>query len=143
MLHLAEVTLGDVVRPGSVPTSVAADATAADVQDASHRTGHLRIRMRSNGFGTASGVVSAIVHVRDTLDLEPGTPVAPVSRAVHLEPSDAPVYAVLARMRATSTHLVVVRDDDVDRGVVTMTDILARMVRPVTTLPGPREPVAP
>ncbi|MDQ2758626.1 MAG: hypothetical protein M3Y71_19050, partial [Actinomycetota bacterium] len=68
----------------------------------------------------------------DTLDLAPHAPVESVSRPVHGEPADAPVYAVLARMRATSTHLVVVRDADTgaDAGVVTLTDILTRLHPP-------------
>ncbi len=125
VLQLADLTLADVVRADASPVAVAVGATAGDVQEASRRSGHLRILLSA-----PDGRAEAVVHVRDTLDLPPQSPVAPVSRPVHLERADAPVYSVLARMRATSSHLVVVRDGGTDRGVVTLTDLLTRLLPP-------------
>ena len=119
------------MRVGSPPVGVPVGATAGDVQAASLRSGHLRILLTG-----PDGGAQALVHVRDTLDLPAQAPVAAVSRPVPVEPVDAPVYAVLARMRATSTHLVVVRDGSTDAGVVTLTDILTRLLPP----PAPPRP---
>jgi CBS domain containing-hemolysin-like protein len=121
-LDLQSLTLADLVHT-SAPTAVGPDATVADVQAATRETGHLRILVRSD-----AGRVEGVVHVRDTL-------LAPVEEQVsaHVRPAyeltaTTPVYAALARMRETSTHLAVVIDEAGELvGVVTLADLLGRL----------------
>lgn len=122
-LDLAELTLADLVAR-TPATGVPSGATVADVQAASRRSGHLRILV-----GAPSGAgVDRVVHVRDTLDAAPEAPVDGFTRPAPSEPLTAPAYAVFARMRATSTHLVVVTDGEAVVGVVTVADILRRIL---------------
>ncbi|GAA1890570.1 CNNM domain-containing protein [Lapillicoccus jejuensis] len=130
-LALAELTLGELVRPGAL-TTVPEGARVREVREAALRTGHLRILL-ADGEG-----LTGLVHVRDTLVLGEDEPVAAVARPLVREPADAPVIEVLARMRATGTHLVVVSDgggqpgegQDAVRGVVTVADVVRRLLAP-------------
>jgi CBS domain containing-hemolysin-like protein len=122
-LDLQSLTVADLLRPGSVPTAVPAGATVADVQDASRRSGHLRVLVRTD----ASGPVTGVVHVRDTLTAEAGDPVAPSVRPVLELDAATPVYAALAAMREGGNHLAVVAGADGSVGVVTLSDVLGRL----------------
>ncbi|UMG91625.1 CBS domain-containing protein [Nocardioides sp. TF02-7] len=96
----------------------------ADVQEASRRSGHLRILV---GDGRSA---AGVVHVRDTLEAEPDTGIGPLTREVLRLPADTRVYAALGRMRETSNQLVVVTDptDAASMlGVVTVADVLRRL----------------
>ena len=119
-LELETLTLGDLVR-STRPTSVPMGARVADVQDASRRTGHLRILV-----GDAVGVV----HVRDTLDVDPDLGIDELTRPVLRLSADTKVYSALARMRETSNQLAVVTepgDAAAMRGLVTVADLLQRL----------------
>lgn len=117
-LDLDEATVGDLVRPGRVPTSVAAGATVAQVQEASRRSGHLRILV------TTPAGPTGIVHVRDTLADAPDQPIAPHLRSVFTLAARTPLSEGLESMRRTRNHLAVVTDGDAFRGVVTLSDVL-------------------
>jgi CBS domain containing-hemolysin-like protein len=122
-LDLTTRTVRSFVAPDAVPTSVARDASVADVQEAARRSGHLRIVVEPDGEG-APGVV----HVRDTL-LEPGDrPVGELARRAHVVGPDEPVHAALAGMRRASEQLAVVMDDGRVLGVVTLTDALHTVI---------------
>ena len=111
--------MGDLVRHG-VTTSVPPTATVADVRAASLRSGHLRILVKDGE------TVSGVVHVRDTLNSE--VDLAEVTRPVFTIAADTPVYVALASMRETSSHLALVVDGDATVGVVTMSDVLSRLL---------------
>lgn len=121
-LVLEDLTVADVIKSHPV-TSVSGSATLHDVQEATRRTGHLRVIIRDGD------TVRGMVHVRDTLsgvDLDDfaaqhARPVLEVQR------TDA-LADVLAQMRATSTQLVVVRSGESFVGVVTMSDILPSLL---------------
>ncbi|TDB90310.1 HlyC/CorC family transporter [Actinomadura sp. KC216] len=131
-LDLRNLRIGDLVERGSTPTSVAPEATVADVQAASRASGHLRILV--TGPGTAWGVV----HVRDTLTRHETSGIAHLARPVLLLPADTPVYTALARMRETGEQLTLVAKDGQVMGVVTITDVLRRLFpRPATPAPAP------
>lgn len=122
-LELETLTVGDLLGSGP-PTTVAAGSRVGDVQDASRRSGHLRILV--GGTDRAVGVV----HVRDTLAVAAGEPIEPLTRPVLGLPADTKVYSALARMRETSNQLAVVTDPaDADRmlGLVTIADLLQRL----------------
>ena len=120
-LELETLTVADLV-PGVTPvTTVGAGSTIGEVQEATRRSGHLRILVG------AGADVRGLVHVRDTL----GSPTESLA-AAHLRPvltlaGHTPVYTALARMRETSTHLAVVREGAELVGVVTLSDVLRRL----------------
>lgn len=122
-LELETLSLGDLVR-ATPPTAVPLGARVADVQDASRRSGHLRILV-----GGSEGPVG-VVHVRDTLEQDESAGIEAVTRPVLALTADTKVYAALARMRETSNQLAVVTDPaDGDRmcGLVTIADLLQRL----------------
>ncbi|MFC8923456.1 CNNM domain-containing protein [Cellulosimicrobium sp. NPDC057127] len=129
-LELQTLTVDALVPAGSAPTAVPAHATAADVRAASAASGHLRILVRNGS------VVPRVLHVRDTL-LEPDDrPAHDLARPGFVLESGTTVYAALARMRESSEHLAIVMDGDRFVGVVTLADVLRRI------LPRPEEPAA-
>lgn len=123
-LEMQEDTVGSLVRRGRGLTVVPPDATVRDVQDATRRTGHLRILM---GEGTG---IDRVVHVRDTLMHPLGANAAQFARPVFSLPATTTLHSALAAMRRTRNHLVLVTDRDGIVGVMTLADVLARLLPP-------------
>ncbi|MFC5379900.1 hemolysin family protein [Aquipuribacter nitratireducens] len=121
-LELQDLLVRDLVRPDARPTSVGSGARVAEVQEASRRSSHLRILVRDGD------AVTGVIHVRDTLALPPDAGVEGLVRAPLEIAADTPVHEALATMRDTSTHLAVVVDDGGFAGVVTLADVLRRLV---------------
>lgn len=123
VLELEKLTVEALIRPGSVPTSVPSRATVADVQEAAARSAHMRILIEDSDGG-APGVV----HVRDTL-LEPlARPVGEIARPAFVLSASTPVYEALARIRGASEQLAAVTADDRFIGVITLSDVLRRIL---------------
>lgn len=123
ILELEELVVEELIPPHSRPTAVPPDATVGDVQEAAGRSGHMRILVEGPDRGTPR-----IVHVRDVL-LEPvDRPAAAFARTAWTLSTGTPVYEALARMRRTSEHLAAVMSDDRFIGVITVTDILRRIL---------------
>ncbi|MFC6154445.1 hemolysin family protein [Nocardioides yefusunii] len=117
-LQLEKLTLGDVVRHSRL-TTVPRVATVGDVQAASLSSGHLRILV-----GDQHSVVG-MVHVRDTLTVNPAEGLSPYLRKVQHLGLDTKVYDALAHMRRTKSQLVLVDDAEGKAiGVITMADLL-------------------
>ena len=123
-LEMQNLEVGALVRKLGVPISVPSTASIADVRAASLDSGHLRILVRDGD------TVSGVVHVRDTLNGD--VALADVIRPVFTLEASTPVYVALASMRETSSHLAHVVDGDRPVGVVTLTDVLSRLL-PTTT----------
>ncbi|TDC69605.1 HlyC/CorC family transporter [Actinomadura sp. GC306] len=121
-LDLSSLRIGDLVKPGTAPTTVAPGATVAEVQATGHASGHLRILVP--GPGTAWRVV----HVRDTLTLPETSGIEHLTRPAHRVEADTPVYTALTRMRRTGNQLALVTEGDSVLGVVTITDMLRRLL---------------
>lgn len=120
-LDLQELTVADLVRSGATPTSVSAGASVADVQGATRDSGHLRILVRDGA------AVLGVVHVRDTLGLEPsGTTADLVRPALELDAA-TPVHEALTTMRENRQHLAVVTGLGSGPAVVTLADVLGRL----------------
>jgi CBS domain containing-hemolysin-like protein len=119
-LELQNLTVGDLVRGPAVPTSVSSTASISDVRAASLESGHLRILVRDGA------TVSGVVHVRDALgdDVSLGE----ITRPVFTLDSTTPVYVALASMRETSSHLALVVEGERTVGVVTLSDVLSRLL---------------
>ena len=139
-LDLEYLTVGSLVDTGRAPTAVAPDATVEQVQDAAARTDHMRILLLDRasaptGAGTSGAAHSGqpeVVHVRDTL-LEPAdAPARPLARSAMPLEKDTPVYEALSLARSSSEQLMVVMDGEEFLGVITVSDILRKI------LPEPR-----
>ncbi len=123
VLELRELTLRDLVRARSAPTALPMAATVRQVQDLSRRSGHMRVLLRDRGG------YRKVVHVRDTLAASsPAQPALPYARDLYELPASTPVHEALASMRETQNHLVLVTDPNAAPRVVTLADILTRIL---------------
>ncbi|NJP65041.1 CNNM domain-containing protein [Streptomyces spiramenti] len=130
VLDLQGLRVGDLLPARRGTTTVAADAVVGDVWEAASRSAHMRVLVDAGDAG-----VPRLVHVRDVL-LEPADrPVGAFTRPVLTLPVDLPVYEALSRMRAAGEQLVVATDAGRSVGVLTVTDILRRIL--------PRQDAAP
>jgi len=121
IIDLQSLVVESLIPPGKTPTSVAEDATVADVQAAANRTGHLRVLLETGG-------APKVVHVRDTLLERLDSPAAAQARDAYIIPAGTPVWEVLSRMREASIQLAVVMDGDRMLGVITLADVLRRVL---------------
>jgi CBS domain containing-hemolysin-like protein len=112
-----------LAQESTIPTHVMKGATVADVRAAAARSGHLRILVLGNRES-----VPMVVHLRDTL-LEPDSrPAHEIARRVLVLDGKTPVYETLASMRKAKVQLAVVMRDGMMRGIVTLADILPRVL---------------
>lgn len=121
-LELEALTVGDIVTPTTRPSSVRPDDTPAVIQETARRTGHFRLLVRTNGH------VEGVVHVRDSLHAEEGTTAADLMRPVLSLDAATPVYEGLGTMRETRSHLATVTADGAVIGLITLTDVLSRLL---------------
>lgn len=124
VIDLETLTVDDVIaaRTRQETTTVPFSATAADVQAAAQRTGHLRILILPE-----SGTSPLVVHVRDTLTVEPEYPVSELARPALVVSTGASVYEAFQTMREAGEQLAVVYSNGVLAGAITWNDILKRM----------------
>lgn len=120
-ISLSTSTVAEIVRTDQPPTSVPREATVAEVQGASITTGHLRILL-------VDGSDYRIVHVRDTLLASPDTLAISVSRKAFSVQAPTPAHEALAQMRRHNEQLAVVLEGDRMLGVVTLSDLLGRVL---------------
>lgn len=126
LIDLGAETVDALLEEGVVPTHVTYDATVADVRAAALESGHLRILVLGGKDARPH-----VVHLRDTL-LEPDSrPVREIARSVYLLDAQTPIYEAMARMRKSSVQLAAVMSNGQMRGVITLADILRRLL-PVT-----------
>lgn len=121
-LELETLTVGDIVTPQAHPSSVRPEATVAQIQDVVRRTGHLRLLVRGNGH------IDGVVHVRDSLQAGDSVTAADLMRPALTLDAAIPVYEALATMRESRNHLATVTDDGRVVGLITLTDVLARLL---------------
>lgn len=121
-LALDTATLRDVARPAAEISGVAAADPVRVVPEATRLSGHLRhvVWRGADAIG--------MVHVRDTLAAPAGATVADVRRPVLTLPADQPVYRALAILRRDRTQFALVRDGQQLVGLVTMQDLLDRLL---------------
>ncbi|NGN99372.1 HlyC/CorC family transporter [Grimontia sp. S25] len=123
LIDLSSIPVETLVTEGQVMAHVDKRATVAEVRKVSMETGHMRILVFGN-----RGLKPLVVHVRDTL-LEPtDRPAREIARKAHVLDANTPVYEALARMREASVQLAVVSKGDKMIGVVTLADILKRVL---------------
>jgi CBS domain containing-hemolysin-like protein len=123
LIDLGTLPVEALLVEGEKLVHVTRDATVADVRAAAIASGHLRILV----LGT-EGIQPSVVHVRDTL-LEPETRFAhELAREAFVLDAKTPAYEALARMRKSSVQLALVVSADRLLGVVTLADILKRVL---------------
>ncbi len=126
-IDLETMTLGDIVRRAPL-TVVPPTADVAQVQALSRRSGHLRILVdRSPGGTTDAPDLLGMVHVRDTLALPEDSGIQSVLRPVGSMAATTTVYEAIAQMRHAANHLVLVIEDGLVLGVITMADLLHQL----------------
>ncbi|EOM76889.1 HlyC/CorC family transporter [Rhodococcus rhodnii] len=121
-LELEQVTVREMMRPGADPSSVPASADCDTIRRTADRSGHLRLVVRDD-----TGIVG-VVHVRDALAAPEGATAGELMRPSLTVSASDPVYAALGRMKDTRTHLAVVADEGRVVGVVTLSDVLERLL---------------
>jgi CBS domain containing-hemolysin-like protein len=122
-LELEYLTVGDIVSRTAGLSTVDVGADATEIQRQSRLAHHQRILVRGEDE-TAVGVV----HVRDTLCADGGSTARDMMRPVLRLPAETPVYRALHTMRQTRNHLALVVDDDIVVGLITLTDVLQRLL---------------
>ena len=122
-MDLEKLTVRDIVSRASSLSTVAADADPAAIQAMSRLTGHQRILVQGD-----DGALTGVVHVRDSLRAEPETLARDLMRPVLRLGSELPVYRALHLMRQTRNHLAIVVDADEFVGIITLTDVLQRLM---------------
>lgn len=128
-LELETLTVRSLIAPGEKPTLVPDTATVADVQEVAARSKHLRILVQG-----PAGEAPGVIHVRDTL-LEPvERRVSELAGPAFLLDADVPVYEALSRIRSASVQLAAVMDDGEFIGVITLSDVLRRVL-PISVTP--------
>lgn len=123
LIDLGTLPIEALVTGDAVPAHVKPDATVADVRAMAAQSGHLRILILG-----PRDKRPLVVHLRDTV-LEPDTrPAREIARQVFILDAQTPVYESLALMRKSSVQLAVVMRDGQLKGVVTLADILGRIL---------------
>jgi CBS domain containing-hemolysin-like protein len=122
-LELEYLTVGDIVSRTAGLSTVDVGADATEIQRQSRLAHHQRILVRGEDE-TAVGVV----HVRDTLCADGGSTARDMMRPVLRLPAETPVYRALHTMRQTRNHLALVVDDDTVVGLISLTDVLQRLL---------------
>lgn len=123
VLDIERLRVADLVGTASADAAtVDAGAAAGDVRRAAAETGHLRVLLRREER------LPGVVHVRDLL-LEPAdAPVTAYVREPLVLSSEAPVYDALSTLREAGEQLAVVVREDRVVGVLTVADILRRIM---------------
>lgn len=122
-LDLDSSPLREIVRPRAEVAGVPADADVEAIRRAARESGHLRLVVMDAG-GTPLGVV----HVRDALVRDAGTTAADLMRPVPTLDAATPIHDALGAMRERRTHLALVADSGELLGLVTMQDLLDRLL---------------
>lgn len=123
VIELERLTVGELVPQDQEAVTVPAGASVDEVQAAAAASDHMRILLVS-----PEGGLPGVVHVRDTLTLPSGHPAAELARDAFVLHPSVPVYEALARMRERSEQLAVVVAGDRVLGLVTVADIMRRVL---------------
>lgn len=128
-LELENLTVADIVPSQSAPVTVEAVASGSEIRAIGHDSGHLRLLVRG------AGGIEGVVHVRDSLDAPPQATAATLMRSVLTLTAATPVYEALGTMRETRSHLAVVTGDSGIVGVLTINDVLEKLLPAAGAVP--------
>lgn len=120
-IELRDLTVGEITQEQE-PTAIDHDGTIAQLHALAIASGHLRVLVRKEG------AIASVVHVRDTLLAPTDAALSEFERPVFRTDASTPVHELLASMRAQSVQLAVVEREGRTVGVVTLTDVLQRVL---------------
>jgi CBS domain containing-hemolysin-like protein len=125
-------TVERVLLARAALTTLGAEVTPAQVQDAAARTGYSRFPVAA-----ADGGLAGYLHVKDALTRDPAAREAPLDparvRPLATVRRDDPLRAALTAMQSRGAHLARVTDaDGRDVGVVALEDVLEEIVGEVS-----------
>lgn len=121
-LDVDRAPLRDIVRPRAEVSWVPADADVQAIREAARTSGHLRLVVGRDGEPVG------VVHVRDALAGPSGTTAADLMRPVATLSADTAIHDALRAMREERNHLALVESDGELLGLVTMQDLLDRLL---------------
>ncbi|ALC05592.1 hypothetical protein CDES_05810 [Corynebacterium deserti GIMN1.010] len=121
IIELEKTTLSDALGNSSTaPIALGATATAADVQAAAKRSGHLRVLIDAPSHPAPN-----VIHVRDTLGAHPEEEASKWSRPILTLPESTTMQDALEVMRAQNEQIAAVVDSaEKVIGVITWDHIL-------------------
>lgn len=124
VLDLSGIPVYAVTLPLRDVVGVPLEAGAREVEELSRASGRSRLVVLDGG-----GVPAGLVHVRDAVLAEPGTPVAElVYRTTVLDPHET-IVAAIGRMRADRSQLALVADPCGEViGITALEDLLERVL---------------
>jgi CBS domain containing-hemolysin-like protein len=122
-LDLERLTVHDIVSRTADLSSVSTADDTGDIQAKSQATRHQRILVHREDHH-----IVGVVHVRDSLSARPGSTAGDLMRPVLELASDVKVYQALRIMRQTRNHLAVVVEDGEATGLITLTDLVQRLL---------------
>jgi CBS domain containing-hemolysin-like protein len=114
--------LSEIVTPREEIASVSPNSTVDDIKQVSRESTHLRLVVMD---GTEP---VGVLHVREALTGPEGTTAADLMRPVLTLASETPMYAAMGIMRESRSHLSLVESDGEVIGLVTLQDILDRLL---------------
>lgn len=123
LIDMGTTPVGSLVQPDAELGAVSFQASVADVRKLAEQSGHMRILMIGTEVAGAK-----VVHVRDTLLHSALAPAIDCARDVFVIAAETPIYEALARMRRESEQLALVTGPQGVMGVVTLADILQRVL---------------
>lgn len=121
LIDLGTMPVESIISANLTVTSVKASATVAEVRDIASKTMHMRILIEGSD-------APRVIHVRDILLKDDSTPAATVARPAFILKSQTPIYEALASMRMASVQLAVIMNDNRIAGIITLADILKRVL---------------
>lgn len=130
LIDLGSLPVDALLNEVNKPVYVDYNATIAEVRAAAIKSGHLRILILGK-----KRLKPLVVHVRDTLLAADDRPALEVARKTFVLDSKTPVYEALSRMRHASVQLAVVWKDGKMAGMVTLADILKRVLPTPSQVP--------
>lgn len=121
LIDLGTMPVQSIIAAGHSVTTVKPDATVAEVREIASKSTHMRLLIGGTGE-------PRVIHVRDLLLKEDKIPAASLARPAFILKAETPIYEALANMRAASVQLAVVVSENRVAGVVTLADILKRVL---------------
>jgi CBS domain containing-hemolysin-like protein len=125
-LELDALTVRTLIRRRSRLAGVDVTDDAAHIRAVARDSGHLRLVVRENDQAVG------VVHVRDALDVDPGTTARALMRPVLTLSADDGLHHALTTMRQDRSQFALATDRATVLGLITMQDLLDRL------LPHPR-----
>jgi magnesium and cobalt exporter, CNNM family len=132
VLRFRDDTASSVMVPRAEIRSMSRYASIADIEDEMHDSRHSRLPLTGQSLDEVLG----FVHGKDLLDLplsarQNAVPKTKIRPMIRLSPN-ASLPEMLRAMRQMRTHLGLVQDQGVTLGIVTLDDVLGRLVGRIT-----------